>query len=155
MYDYAGGLEDWANAGEELAGEHGGGRASLLALVREVPTLRAAATAADARDRIGDATFLLVLDEDGVVLGKVLARSLEQDGIADGPVGDLMIEGPTTIRPTEHLVPLLERMQQARTSSVVVTSNQGELLGVLFTEDAEAAVAELHDDHEHAHGHHR
>ncbi|MBW3620836.1 MAG: CBS domain-containing protein [Actinobacteria bacterium] len=151
VYDYAGGLEDWANAGEELAGEHGGGRPLLTGLVRDVPTLSLDATVADARSAMGDAAFLLVVDDDRVVLGKVLARSLEQDGIEDDAgVGTLLIEGPTTVRPTEHLPGLLERMQQARTASVVVTSNQGGLIGVLFTEDAARAVA----DTEHASSHH-
>jgi CBS domain containing-hemolysin-like protein len=153
-YDYAGGLEDWANAGEELAGEQGGGTVYLLSLVRQVPTVPLEATTAGAREAIGDAAFLLVVDDDGVVLGKVLSRSLGQEGLTgDEPVESVMIEGPATVRPTEHLPALLERMQAARTSSVVVTSNQGELLGVLFTEDAADAVAQLEAEHGHHHDH--
>lgn len=156
MYDYAGGLQDWANAGEELAGEHGGGRPVLVGLTREVPTVPLDATVEDARSALADAAFLLVVDDERVVLGKVLARSLEQEGI-DGSAGveTVLIEGPTTVRPTESLPALLERMRQARTSSVVVTSNQGELIGVLFTADAERAVEAAEREHDHAHGHRR
>lgn len=122
-----------------------------------MPTVDLDATVAGGRDAIGDHPFLLVVGAHRVVLGKVLARSLEQEGLRDDdPIQGLLIEGPATVRPTEQLPALVERMRAARTSSVVVTSNQGELLGVLFTEDAERAAEELADAHaHHHHGHAR
>ncbi len=140
------------NAGEPLEGSRGGGRAIVAELAREVPTVGLDATVADAAAALGDAPFVLVTTDAGVVLGKVLARSLEHP--SDDGVETVLIEGPTTVRPSESLPELLERMDRASTASVLVTSNQGELVGVLYTEDARAAVEE-HAAHEHGHPHHR
>jgi CBS domain-containing protein len=122
-------------------------------LARPVPTVGLDATLADAAAALGDAPFVLVVNDAEVVLGKVLARSLEVAG--DEPVETAMIEGPTTVRAGESLPDLAERMQQAGTSSVVVTSNQGELVGVLLTDEATAAAERLADHHEHHHHHAR
>jgi CBS domain-containing protein len=42
-----------------------------------------------------------------------------------------MEPGPTTVRAHEPLAPLLERMNQRRVGEVIVTSPEGELLGVV------------------------
>lgn len=116
-----------------------------------MPTVGLDATLADAEAVIGDHDFLLVVGEHRVVLGKVLARSLAPEDVGDQPVDTVMIEGPTTVRAGEDLVALVERMEKASTSSVIVTSNQGELIGVLTTATARATVDELQAQHEHHH----
>ncbi|MDX1620981.1 MAG: hypothetical protein R3320_08320 [Nitriliruptorales bacterium] len=80
---------------------------------------------------IGDAPFVLVLDDRDVVLGKVLARSIDAvDG--DDPARDHLIEGPTSVRADEDVEALTQRMERADTSSVIVTTPEGRLLGVYF-----------------------
>lgn len=136
------------NAGREVDGEHGG-RPPVAVLARPVPTIPLGTTVAEAVDARGGAPFLLVVNDRGIVLGKVLARSLESP--SDDPVDTVLIEGPTTVRAGEPLPELLERMDRAATASVVVTSNQGELLGVLFADDARRAVEEQRRAHHHHH----
>jgi CBS domain-containing protein len=53
-----------------------------------------------------------------------------------------MESGPTTFRPNGALGAVAERMRSRDVSSVVVTTSDGELLGVLFREDAERYLAE-------------
>jgi CBS domain-containing protein len=137
------------NAGEELDGEMGGGRTLVASLARAVPTVTLDATVADAASAAGDAPFVLVVNDLGIVLGKILDRSLE--AATDDPVEQVMIEGPTTVRAGESLPALAERMEKAGTASVIVTSNQGELIGVLFTDDAVEAAERVAAEHEHHH----
>lgn len=128
----------------------GGGRTLVASLARAVPTVRLDATVADAASAAaGDAPFVLVVNDLGIVLGKILDRSLEV--ATEDPVEQVMIEGPTTVRAGESLPALAERMEKARTASVIVTSNQGELIGVLFTDDAVEAAERAAAEHEHHH----
>lgn len=127
----------------------GGGRTLVASLARAVPTVRLDATVADAASAAGDAPFVLVVNDLGIVLGKILDRSLEV--ATEDPVEQVMIEGPTTVRAGESLAALAERMEKARTASVIVTSNQGELIGVLFTDDAVEAAERAAAEHEHHH----
>jgi CBS domain-containing protein len=125
----------------------------IAGLAASVPTVRPDATLADARDVIGDEPFVLVVNDRGIVLGKVLARSLQPPDVGEQPVDSVMVEGPTTVRPNSSLPDLLGRMEAANTSSVIVSSNQGQLIGVLFTEAARATLDELQAQHDHHHHH--
>ena len=53
-----------------------------------------------------------------------------------------MEAGPTTERPSEPLEALVQRMQQKRVSSIVVTTPDGKLVGVLRREDGEKRLAD-------------
>jgi CBS domain-containing protein len=55
-----------------------------------------------------------------------------------------MREGPTTVRPSEELEPLVERMRRADVGGILVTSSGGRLLGLLERRRGEAQLA--HDD---------
>ncbi len=57
-------------------------------------------------------------------------------------VAEVMELGPTTIRPDTGLKSIVERMRKARVASILVTSGSGELLGVLYREDAERHLDE-------------
>ena len=48
-------------------------------------------------------------------------------------VEDVMESGPTTVRGHEPLIPLLERMARRQVDEVIVTTPEGELLGVVHT----------------------
>ncbi|MGH9259735.1 MAG: CBS domain-containing protein, partial [Acidimicrobiales bacterium] len=85
-------------------------------------------------DRVADIAGLtehsvVVVNERGIVLGRV---SPDRLGAADStPVEEVMEPGPATVRAHEPLAPLLERMARRSVSEVIVTTPQGELLGVL------------------------
>lgn len=141
MYDYVGGKEDWLAAGWPIEGHAGQHPTAGDAATEDVPTC-------SADERVGDldlghpAGFVLVVNEQEVVLGKVLPRHAGEH--PDAPAGDVMIEGPTTVRASEDLEDLTNRMEDADTGSMIVTSKEGQLVGVLGIEDA---YATLRGDH--------
>lgn len=137
MYDYVGGKEDWLAAGWPIEG-HGASAPLAADVAREdVPTCRL-------DDRVGDLTFedapgfVLAVNDRRVVLGKVLPRHADRD--PDTAVREAMIEGPTSVRGSEDLEGLTARMEDADTSSVIVTTKEGQLIGVLGIEDAYAVL---------------
>ena len=72
---------------------------------------------------------VVVVNEHGIVLGRVNPDRL---GAADStPVEEVMEPGPATVRAHEPLAALLERMARRAVDEVIVTTPQGELLGVL------------------------
>lgn len=121
VYDYALGKVDWLAAG--------------------MPTVRANESeqrAIDVADR-SPATCvpehpvatidspLLVVNAEGIVLGRVGAGSHPPDAVAES----VMEPGPATVRAHEPLVPLLERMEKRNVSEIIVTNPEGRLLGVV------------------------
>ena len=55
-----------------------------------------------------------------------------------------MSEGPSTVRPSGRLDDLAERMRAQRLSNLPVTTLEGKLVGVLFRQDAYAALEQFH-----------
>lgn len=124
--DYAGGKADWLAAGEPVEG-HAAGVPPLVELVdREAVRCGLDEPLGGIRERLGDRPFAVAVDGRGVVLGKVRARDLDDGEVA----ADVLVEGPTTVRADEDPDGLRQRMERARTGSVLVTTGQGELLGV-------------------------
>jgi Mg/Co/Ni transporter MgtE len=83
--------------------------------------------------------FAVALSEGGVVLGRLRAAALAGDPRA--LVGDAMEPGPATVRPSEELGPLLERMRRSDMSAILVTTPGGVLLGILRRDDAANLMA--------------
>ena len=86
---------------------------------------------------VGD-DVLLVVDDDNIVLGR-----LRQQVFAQHPkaiVGDVMEEGPTTIRPNTKLADIIPRMQARNVNSIVVPTSNGRLAGILYRQDGEATL---------------
>jgi predicted transcriptional regulator len=78
----------------------------------------------------------VVIDDDNVVHG-LLAKGDIPNGADSHVVQDVMRLGPVTIRPSRSLESAVSRMDQLDTDSVLVTTECGELLGVLYREDAQ------------------
>jgi Mg/Co/Ni transporter MgtE len=138
-YDYVAGKADWLAYGlpydgfAVLAGR---------ALTTDVPTCSFRDRLGDVRDALEASRFgmLVALNADGVVMGR-LDRDVSGEG--DGVTVDrLMREGPTTVRPSEELAPLLERMRRADVDAVLVTSSDGRLLGLVERQRGEAELGE-------------
>jgi CBS domain-containing protein len=138
-YDYVAGKADWLAFGLPYEGT------AVLAgsaLTTEVPTCSFRDRLGDVRDALQASPFgtLVALDANGVVMGR-LGR--EAAGAEDTQTVDrLMHEGPTTVRPSEELVTLLERMRRAEVDAVVVTRSDGRLLGLLERDRGEQAIEE-------------
>jgi Mg/Co/Ni transporter MgtE len=83
--------------------------------------------------------FAVVLSEGGVVLGRLRAAALADDPGAR--VEGVMEAGPASVRPSEDLGPLLDRMRRRDMPTIRVTTPEGVLIGVLRRADAATRLA--------------
>ena len=51
-----------------------------------------------------------------------------------------MTAGPSTVRPSARLEPMVERMQRQKLTNLPVTTSDGRLVGLLTLRDAEGAL---------------
>lgn len=138
-YDYVAGKADWLAFGLP---HEGSAVLAGAAVTTDVPTCRVRDRMGDVRDALQASPFglLVALDADGVVLGALHS----EDAVSDGTraVDRLMREGPTTVRPSEDLAPLLERMRRSGVDGVPVTRSDGRLLGMLERHHGEHVLEE-------------
>jgi CBS domain-containing protein len=124
---YRGGKSDWTGAGLPTV------RAETK--LRAGDVMRPAATCAPS-DSITDVREeSVVVDDDGVIVGRV-----PDDQLGDEPgtrVEDVMKPGPTTVRADEPLEALVDRMVKGDVPSILVSDPDGVLLGKLDRADAE------------------
>lgn len=148
VYDYVGGKADWAAAGlpvEGMLGEH----PAIRDATTEALTCSMDATPAEVRrllDAAGEVACVVVGDGK-VVLGRVQRDDLDR-AADDAGVEALMEEGPSTFRPNVPLDEILERMHRHGVEEVLVTTQEGVLLGRMRLEDAERVIessAHFHD----------
>ncbi|WP_117208113.1 rhodanese-like domain-containing protein [Allorhizocola rhizosphaerae] len=130
VYDYAGGKMDWLSFGlpfdgnADLVGNH---------LDRDVPTCPTDTTLAALRERLGREAQLCVVTDDHILQG-----ILTHDALHHQP-GELTAEqamtfGVSTVRPSEEVKDLNERMRRRRVALAIVTSSDGRLLGTYTPE---------------------
>ncbi len=138
MYDYVAGKVDWLAFGLAREGTAADEPRVGDAAVREVPTALLHERLAVVRERAARQGWetCVVINEERVVLG-LLGRSALR-GPDAGAVEQAMTEGPSTVRPNKPLLAELERMVKHNLTSVVVTTPDGRLHGVLRRADAEA-----------------
>ena len=75
------------------------------------------------------------------MLGRVRGDAFD-GGDPEQPIEAVMEAGPTTVRPSEPLDALTERMRDRNVSTIVVTTSDGVQVGVLRREDAERRMGE-------------
>jgi CBS domain-containing protein len=131
-YDYTAGKADWLAAGLPSIREPGGEPRALEAADPNPATCRPDDTLGDvaARDELEP---VIVVTDTGVVLG--LLTEDERRGAPSEIVEHVMRPGPTTVRAHEPLNPLLDRMRAHRVDLVLVTTPEGNLLGVIRNRD--------------------
>jgi Mg/Co/Ni transporter MgtE len=83
--------------------------------------------------------FAVVVEKGGVVLGRLRAAALAGDPLAR--VDEVMEPGPATVRPGKDLSSLLERMRRSDMPTILVTTPEGILVGVVRREDAADRLA--------------
>ncbi len=126
--DYAAGKLDWIAAGWPTEGTASTAGRVLHAVERDVPTCAPADRLDDVRARFPGAEICVVVNDQRVVLGRLrLDRLGEVDGTAEG----VMQPGPATIRAHENLDATLDRMAKRRVTGLLVTTPDGELLGLI------------------------
>jgi CBS domain-containing protein len=134
VYDYSVGKVDWLAAG--LPTEGTGDRSGRVGNVmdRSVPTCGPDDGVTDVVARVGP-QLCIVVNERGIVLGR-----LRLDRLADGEARtaeDVMEPGPATVRANEDLAETLERMRTRKVGSLIVSTPEGVLLGVVHADGNE------------------
>ena len=77
----------------------------------------------------------IVINGEGVVLGRgCLGRKALSEASA-GPVEDVMTEGPSTMRPLVPALGAAQRLREKGLGSALVTTSDGRLVGLLLVED--------------------
>ena len=142
VFDYVAGKADWLASGLPLEGKLADyPRAGTVART-DIPTCRLTDRLGDVRDKTLDAdqNVCVVVNDDRIVLGRLRGDALRGDPGAT--VESVMESGPTTTRPDDPLEAITERLQSARVASIIVTTSDGRLVGILYREDAERRLKE-------------
>ena len=141
VYRYAAGKADWLAAG--LPTEGIGAQALRAGTVArsDVPTCAPSGRVDQAASRARRAGWdsCIVVNAQRVVVGRLRGDALDAAG--EATVEQVMEQGPTTIRASEELAGLVQRMRNRNVLSIVVTDPDGRLLGILRRSDAEQALA--------------
>jgi CBS domain-containing protein len=142
VYRYAPGNDGWLASGLPTEGADAATPRAGDVADRDTPTCTLDERLGDASDRLRavGAAGCIVVNDQRVVLGRLRAKSLAGD--AGQTVEAVMEAGPTTVRPGEPLEALIGRMQQRRVGSIIVSTADGVLVGVLRREDGERRLAE-------------
>jgi len=139
VYNYDDGRKDWETAGLPIEGTDPGLPVVKDALRVDPPVCRPDDDVATARRVRGDETQVIVLNEEGVVLGVMRKESWDStDAVL---VREAMRLGPSTVRPGDSLAPLIGRMQEEDTESILVSDSEGRLIGVMDRADGEASLS--------------
>lgn len=128
VYDYAAGKVDWIAAGWPTEGTASTAGRVLHAVDRDVPTCAPADRLDGVRARFPGAEVCVVVNDQRVVLGRLRFDRL---GATGGTAEDVMQPGPATIRTHEDLDATLDRMAKRRVTGLLVTTPDGELLGLI------------------------
>lgn len=140
VYRYAAGKCDWFACGLTMEGEFSDIPKAIDVVRRDVPTCKL-------QDRIGDVykrcqeagwQVCLVVNESNIVLGRLRRDAWQAP--PETPVEQVMENGPTTFRPDNFLEPLTRRMREKKVGTVILTTSDGVLLGLLYRKDAEARL---------------
>lgn len=137
VYDYADGKAAWIAFGLPTEGKEASTPRAGDAVQREVPTCHLDDDLKSALERARAAGWdtCVIVNATGVVLGRVQADALERD--FDQSIEAVMEAGPATVRPSEALEELVERMQNRQVNQILVTTPDGRLVGIMRRDDAE------------------
>ena len=141
VYHYTPGKDGWLTMGLPTEGPDAATLRAGDVTDRDALTCSLCERLGDVRDRLRTAgkSSCIVVNDQRVVLGRLRGESL--DGDAEQTVEAVMEAGPTTVRPSEPLDALIARMQKRKAASIVVSTADGVLVGVLRREDGERRLA--------------
>jgi Mg/Co/Ni transporter MgtE len=142
VFRYTAGKADWAAYGlptEEKSVAPN--RAGNLAR-RDVPTCSLSDRGDTIRQQLRKkgASLCAVLNEHRVLLGQISAERVESE--TDSTAEGIMTSAPTTLRPNAKFEKLCEFLKAHNAETAWVTTNDGELLGLLYREDVQRAEPE-------------
>ena len=142
VYDYVAGEADWLAMGLPSEGNEAGQLRAGPVAKGDAPTCGLTERLGEVRQRVQGTGWesCVVVNAERVVLGRV--RGTAWDAPDEALVEDVMEAGPTTVRPSEPLAAITERMQEHGSHGVLVTTSDGRLVGVLNRTDAERALGQ-------------
>jgi CBS domain-containing protein len=135
VFRYGPGKEDWMAAGFPIEGSKASIPRVGSVARRDAPTCRL-------DERLGDVSLrvfatgwdlCVVVNEGNIVLGRLRRAALEGD--ADAIVESVMESGPVTYRPHVVAEDAARTLAERHVQSVLVTTGDGELIGVFRPED--------------------
>jgi CBS domain-containing protein len=135
VYDYAAGKKDWGSYGLPREGKKAEEPSAGELARRDVPTAALEERLQDVRSRIGDWDTCIVVDDDRIVLGRLGRRALGSN--EDVSVEEAMSPGPSTVRPSLGAAAAVERMEKRNVRTLLITTPDGRLVGVLYRKDLE------------------
>jgi len=142
VYRYEGGKKDWFSKGLPVEIKTTELPQASDVLRRDVPTCHPSEHLGKVHQEVHSAGWkqCVVLNRAGIVVGRL--RKAAWDAAPETLVEAVMESGPTTFRPHTLLAPLVKRMQERKVASVVITTSNGALIGILFRVDAEKYLSE-------------
>lgn len=145
VFRYTAGMTNWIAAGLPSEGKDAATSRAGDVAIRDVPTCALDERIEDVRDRpqATDGKHCIVVNDGMVILDRVRASDL--NGPPDTRIEAVMEAGPTTVRPSEPLAALVERMQKKDVETIVVSTPEGILFGVMRREGGERRLAERPD----------
>jgi CBS domain-containing protein len=137
VFDYVAGKADWFAAGLPRVGRDASVPRAGDAARQDVPLCRLGDRVGEVRTRLRQEGWdqCLVVNEQRIVLGRLRGKAL--DAVDQTPVEEIMEPGPTTIRPDTLLDAELQRMHERHVASIVVTTSDGRLVGMLVHGEAD------------------
>jgi CBS domain-containing protein len=142
VYDNVPGKADWAASGLPTEGTLASVPTIGDAARRDVLTCTLGEKLSDAQERVRAAGWdaCVVVNKEQVVLGLLRKKELTLD--PDVGVEQVMRNGPTTSRPNEPLRKMAKRMRERGARTMLVTTSDGKLVGLLYRDDAERLAGE-------------
>jgi rhodanese-related sulfurtransferase/CBS domain-containing protein len=136
-YDYAASKVDYLARGLPREGEKANEQRAVDLLRNDVVRCRLGDPIDELRAQVEDSPygFALVLDEDGVLLGRLRHAALESDAeIAE----DAMEAGPSTVRADTSVEKLRDRLEGGGLNFAIITDPDGVLMGIVCRADLPA-----------------
>jgi rhodanese-related sulfurtransferase/CBS domain-containing protein len=139
VYDYTTGKADWIAAGMPTERRDPSLSRVTTAMRIDVPTCSPEQPISEValRVRLADWDMAVVVNEHRVILGRLRISRVDTDSSL--PVWDAMEPGPVTVHADARLDVTLRRLADRHVETVIVSTPDGVLLGVLRAEDAQGS----------------
>jgi len=141
VYDYVAGKVDWLAHNLPVEGTAAERPTAGRLARRDVATARLDEPVGAVQERVAATPygFALVTSLGGCLLGRLRSAALR--GVPSARAESVMEAGPSTVRPHLPLAELVERMRRRSLAVAIVTTPEGELVGVVRRDEAEARLA--------------
>jgi CBS domain-containing protein len=141
VYDYVAGKSDWRAAGLPTEGTASRRPRVTERMDRTPETCAPSEPVAEVVTRVArrGASVCVVVNEQRVVLGRLRLDRIDPGDFR--PAEEVMEPGPTTIRADADPVETIERMRRRGATTLIVSTPEGVLLGVVHTQPTALAGA--------------